>query len=184
MHRSAVALVVSAAQVLDRPETLKGWHWPEDRLTYANAALPEALITAGTVLDDHRLIASGLRQLKWLLELSTPRGHLSVTPAQGRRPGPPGTSFDQQPIEVAAIAEACARAARLTGETYWKSVQTLATQWFMGNNDVGVVMFDPATGGGYDGLTARGPNLNQGAESTLCLLSTLQLAHHDAKVSQ
>jgi hypothetical protein len=72
----------------------------------------------------------------------------------------------------------------LTGETYWKSVQTLATQWFMGNNDVGVVMFDPATGGGYDGLTARGPNLNQGAESTLCLLSTLQLAHHDAKVSQ
>ena len=30
-------------------------------------------------------------------------------------------------------------------------------------------MCDPATGGGYDGLTATGRNLNQGAESTLAL---------------
>jgi hypothetical protein len=36
------------------------------------------------------------------------------------------------------------------------------------------VMYDPATGGGYDGLTAVGRNANQGAESTLALLSTLQ----------
>ena len=28
-------------------------------------------------------------------------------------------------------------------------------------------MWDPATGGGYDGLNADGVNLNQGAESTL-----------------
>jgi hypothetical protein len=35
-------------------------------------------------------------------------------------------------------------------------------------------MWDPATGGGYDGLTPTGPNLNQGAESTLALISTLQ----------
>ena len=32
-------------------------------------------------------------------------------------------------------------------------------------------MWDPATGGGYDGLHADGPNLNQGAESTLALIS-------------
>ena len=37
-------------------------------------------------------------------------------------------------------------------------------------------MWDPRTGGGYDGLTAHGPNLNQGAESTLALISTLQHA--------
>ena len=35
-------------------------------------------------------------------------------------------------------------------------------------------MWDPRTGGGYDGLRADGPNLNQGAESTLSLISTLQ----------
>ena len=37
-------------------------------------------------------------------------------------------------------------------------------------------MWDPETGGGYDGLHADGANLNQGAESTLALISTLQHA--------
>ena len=36
------------------------------------------------------------------------------------------------------------------------------------------LMWDPDTGGGYDGLCADGPNRNQGAESTLSLISTLQ----------
>jgi hypothetical protein len=35
-------------------------------------------------------------------------------------------------------------------------------------------MWDPDSGGGYDGLHADGANLNQGAESTLALISTLQ----------
>jgi len=46
--------------------------------------------------------------------------------------------------------------------------------WFLGDNDAGTPMWDPATGGGYDGLTRQGPNLNQGAESTLALIATLQ----------
>jgi hypothetical protein len=36
------------------------------------------------------------------------------------------------------------------------------------------MMFDVLTGGGYDGLTEHGLNLNQGAESTLAMISTLQ----------
>jgi hypothetical protein len=52
----------------------------------------------------------------------------------------------------------------------------LAVEWFAGGNDAAAVMWDPATGGGYDGLHARGPNLNQGAESTLALVATLQHA--------
>jgi hypothetical protein len=46
--------------------------------------------------------------------------------------------------------------------------------WFLGDNDGRAVMWDRATGGGYDGLTPDGPNLNQGAESTLALIATLQ----------
>jgi hypothetical protein len=37
-------------------------------------------------------------------------------------------------------------------------------------------MVNPDNGGGFDGLTARGPNRNQGAESTLAALTTL---HHE-----
>ena len=48
--------------------------------------------------------------------------------------------------------------------------------WFTGANDHGVAMIDPDTGGGFDGLTDTAVNTNQGAESTLALLSTLQHA--------
>jgi hypothetical protein len=43
-------------------------------------------------------------------------------------------------------------------------------------SDRGTLMWDPATGGAYDGLTQHGANINQGAESTLALISTLQQA--------
>ena len=74
------------------------------------------------------------------------------------------------------MADACARAAAVTGDTGWRPGLELAGGWFLGDNDAGAAMSDPRTGGGYDGLQATGPNLNQGAESTLALISTLQHA--------
>ena len=59
----------------------------------------------------------------------------------------------------------------------------LARPWFDGDNDTGARMWDPATGGGYDGLEATGVNLNQGAESTIALISTRQQARVVDKVS-
>jgi hypothetical protein len=51
---------------------------------------------------------------------------------------------------------------------------SLAWRWFLGENDSATPMFDPVSGGGYDGLEPDGRNVNQGAESTLALLSTMQ----------
>ena len=51
-----------------------------------------------------------------------------------------------------------------------------AAAWFEGANDAGLKMWDPNTGGGFDGLHAHSVNQNQGAESTLAVLSTLQHA--------
>ncbi len=42
------------------------------------------------------------------------------------------------------------------------------------DNDAKVSMVDEETGGGSDGLHRQGRKENQGAESTLALLSTLQ----------
>ena len=55
---------------------------------------------------------------------------------------------------------------------------------FMGDNDAGQLMWDPETGGGFDGLHADGVNLNQGAESTLAVISTLQHARRLSTVPQ
>ena len=78
---------------------------------------------------------------------------------------------------MAALADACARAyadhrATRAGPTGIE----LAAAWFLGDNDSGTPLHDPATGGGFDGLERVGRNENQGAESTLALLSTLQQA--------
>jgi hypothetical protein len=158
-----------------------GWRWPEPRLAYGNAVLPEAMIAIGHALRRDRLRDDGLALLGWLLDEEIRDGHLSVTPAGGRGPGDPRPGFDQQPIEVAALADACARAARVTGDDRWQRGVDRAVAWFLGDNDAGAVMWDPATGGGYDGLEADSPNLNQGAESTLAVLSTLQQSRDMAR---
>ncbi|MDP1713013.1 MAG: hypothetical protein Q8K86_11235 [Candidatus Nanopelagicaceae bacterium] len=153
----------------------KTWIWPEKRLSYSNGSVAEAVILIGWVLDDAPTLIHGISMLEFLLEIETSSGHFSVTPVDGREDDG-GMSFDQQPIEIAAIADACARAFQVTGEARWAEKVQLAWSWFLGNNDKSVPMFDFGTGGGYDGLHDRGPNLNQGAESTISMLSTAQQA--------
>jgi hypothetical protein len=181
-HAGASALLSDAAALIGRPTADPSWPWPEPRLTYANALLPDALLAAGSALGRPALIADGLHLLEWLLDRETVGGHLSLTPAGGSGPGDVH-GFDQQPIEVATLAEACARAAAVTGDARWTAAVRLAAAWFDGDNDTGARMWDPATGGGYDGLHANGVNLNQGAESTIALISTRQQARVVDRVS-
>lgn len=171
----ARALLADAAERIGRPATGDEWPWPEPRLTYGNALLPHALLEAGAALDRPALVQDGLRLLGWLLDRETADGHLSVTPAGGSGPGD-AQGFDQQPIEVATLAAACLCAAQLTGDAHWMSGVQMAAAWFDGDNDTGTPMWDPRTGGAYDGLEAAGVNLNQGAESAIALIATRQQA--------
>lgn len=175
-HRRSRELLADAVAVIGSPSTSTDWPWPEPRLSYANAALPEALIAAGDVLGRPDLVDDGLLLLRWLLDHESLDGHLSPTAVGGAGPGDSAGRFDQQPIEIAALADACHRAHVVTGDDHWKHGLDLAIAWFAGDNDLGAVMRHPDTHGGYDGLTATGPNLNQGAESTLALIATLQHA--------
>lgn len=177
-HREARSLLASAADGMAPPTDDAAWPWPEDRLTYANAVLPEAMIAAGATLGRADLLEHGLSLLGWLLDHETLDDHLSVTPAGGSGLGDVRPAFDQQPIEVAALADACTRAAMVDDDERWSHGVVMAVEWFLGDNDGGHVMWDPETGGGFDGLEADGVNRNQGAESTLALLSTLQHARY------
>jgi len=183
-HRAARALLTDYAAGIAGPNGDAGWPWPEPRLTYANAVLPEAMIAAGVALEDASLRDRGLDLLAWLVGEETSDGHFSPTPAAGRGPGDARPAFDQQPIEIAAIADACARARGVDASSLWPDSVLAAANWFAGDNDAGLPMWDPQTGGGFDGLHADGVNRNQGAESTLAVLSTLQLARRISTVQQ
>ncbi len=171
---AARALLTDAIAVIPLAPT-EEWTWPESHLRYANATLCEALIIGGDTLRRPDLTDRGLELLAFLLATETgPSGHLSVTGSSGRAPGELGPLWDQQPIEVAAIADACSRAYDVTGETGWLEGIRLASDWFIGANDSGASMLDLETGAGYDGLQPGGRNSNRGAESTLAALTTRQ----------
>jgi hypothetical protein len=173
-HSVARGLLTAAVGVIGEPPEDPAWPWPAPRLSYANAAIAEAVIVAGWKLGDDRVLRNGLRMLDWLLASETRTGHLSVVPAGGWSQGEPRPAFDQLPIEVAALADACARAAAVTGDTGWLSGVGLCVAWFLGENDAKIPMLNPHTGGGHDSLGAAGRNRNQGAQSTLAMISVLQ----------
>jgi hypothetical protein len=162
----------SHLRILDETQ----WPWPETRLAYDNARIPEAQIAAGAALGIDHMIEGGLTLLEWLTDQESRDGHFSFVPVGGWALGEERPGFDQQPVEAAAFADACGRAWAVTKDSKWRGRIFTAARWFMGDNDRRIPMYDPDTGGGYDGLTERGPNLNQGAESTISALSTLQQA--------
>jgi hypothetical protein len=177
--RLARDLVMAGAAAIPASSD-QDWPWPESRLAYGNATIAEALIAAGQALEDVVLEERGLTLLRFLLSVETGPGHLSVTGVAGRGPGENAAQFDQQPIEVAAIADAAARAYCVSADPSWLDGIRLAWAWFTGENDAGTVMFDVDRGAGFDGLEPDGRNENQGAESTLAGLSTLQQARRHA----
>ena len=85
---------------------------------------------------------------------------------------------------MAALADACARAAAADPRAFWPEGIRSCAAWFQGANDSGLLMWDAETGGGFDGLLADSVNLNQGAESTLAVISTLQHAQRSSLVAQ
>ena len=85
--------------------------------------------------------------------------------------------FDQQPIDACALVEASLAAWQATRDVVWKERARHFLGWFLGSNDTQSMLYDSSTGGCRDGLSPNGPNLNEGAESTLSWLASL-LAFH------
>jgi glycosyltransferase involved in cell wall biosynthesis len=153
----------------------KDWPWCEDVLTYDNAKLPHALILTGKDVGDTAMLEQGLHSLQWLAELQIlESGRVSLIGNRGwlARDGK-RARFDQQPVEAMAMAEACAEAYRVTMDEAWFDRTRTFLDWLTGNNDTASSLYDYQTGGCRDGLHADGPNLNQGAESTLAWLIAL-----------
>jgi len=152
------------------------WNWFEDVLAYGNARLPQALLLAGSACSDDRMVSAGLEALDWLVtsQRCETNGHFVPIGSQGfYRKGGEKARFDQQPIEAAGAVSACLEAFRVTGDSRWRGEAWSAFNWFLGDNDLQLPLYDSATGGCRDGLHPDRANQNQGAESTLSFLMAL-----------
>lgn len=151
------------------------WKWCENTATYSNAILPHALILAGKWIPDKEMYNTGIESLKWLLKVQTaPEGHLSIIGNDGwlARNGN-RSMFDQQPLEVKGLINACLDVYVSTGDKIWFEESERCISWFLGQNDLQLPLCDYKTGGCGDGLEKQGINGNQGAESTLAWLISL-----------
>ena len=175
-HAAARRLIDDAAAQLPGARGDEEWPWPEERLSYANALLPDALLAIARATRRARDARDALGLLAWLVAEETSAQHFSFTPVAGRARGERSPGFDQQPIEAWAMAAACTRAFDFSGDPQWLRARERAAAWFLGDNDVGVCVYDPLTGGGYDGLERDGVNSNQGAESTMAFVATMHYA--------
>jgi hypothetical protein len=163
--------------------TRDGWDWLADDATYDNARIAHALIVSGGAMLQGDVLETGLRALRWLVKIQTSRegyfqpiGSDGFHHRDGRR-----AFFDQQPIEVQATVSACLEAFRATSDSRWLEHAHVVFEWFLGRNDLGLMVYDAKTGGCRDALHADRVNENQGAESTLAFhlaLAELQLAQN------
>ena len=163
----------SADRNLHAQTSRRTGHWFEDVLAYSNARLPQAVLIAGRRNSDHEMISVGLEALNWLSEMQRCAGkdHFVPIGSQGfYRKGGERARFDQQPVEAGGAVSACLEAYRATGDDRWRKQAWSAFNWFLGDNDLQIALYDPTTGGCRDGLHPERVNENQGAESTLAFL--------------
>ena len=152
------------------------WKWFENGLAYSNARLPQALIRAGTRNANDAMVSAGLEALDWLAaaQRCEVKGHFVPIGSHGFYSRKTEKArFDQQSVEACGAVSAFLEAYRATGKARWRKEAWTAFNWFLGNNDLQIALYDPTTGGCRDGLHPDRANENQGAESTLSFLMAL-----------
>ena len=168
---------VLAARLLHRyrESSHDDWPWFEDRLTYCNARMSQALLVSGSRMGDDEMAGVGSHSLEWLVRIQTqadgtfaPIGSDAPYVRGGAKP-----AFDQQPVEVCATISACLDARRVVGHERWFDLARRQFGWFLGHNSLETSIYDVTTGGCRDGLHPGRLNENQGAESTLSFLTAL-----------
>lgn len=152
------------------------WKWFEEYLTYDNARMPQALLMGGTYFKNSNYLYAGFEALNWMFDAIYDKEKNYISPVGNDGwffKGKEKAKFDQQPIEIPSIIDACYQAYLVTEDMEWINKMGVAFTWFLGNNDRQEPLHDFTTGGCFDGLTSAIINQNEGAESTISWLTSL-----------
>ncbi len=152
-------------------EAVKNWEWFESYLTYANSVLPEAMLYAWQMTGDSRYKAIAKKSFGFLLSSIFNERGIEVVSSKSRlnRGGEAG-KFGEQPIDVAYTIMTLSKFYEEINDKDYLNKMGKAFNWFLGENRLHQIVYNPCTGGCYDGLEETHVNLNQGAESTVSYL--------------
>ncbi|HEX2899707.1 MAG TPA: glycosyltransferase, partial [Bacteroidia bacterium] len=178
-HLAQIRELANRLVQMYRHEASPEWLWFESYLTYANGCLPEALLCAGLATGDPIYMEIAKSSFDFLLGKTLSGNRIRVISNQNwLQRGDANDVSDkdnhrnggEQPIDVAYTIFALAKFAEAFPDENYLSKMEIAFDWFLGNNHLHQIIYNPCTGGCYDGLEADHVNLNQGAESTLSYL--------------
>jgi glycosyltransferase involved in cell wall biosynthesis len=163
-----------------RHESEHNWEWFESYLTYANSILPEALLCAWLETGETIYKETAKASFDFLLSLTfNETGIKVISNKSWMHKGQEAEHHGEQPIDVAYTILALSRFYNVFNDTSYLDKMTIAFNWFLGNNHLHRIIYNPCTGGCYDGLEENHVNLNQGAESTLSyLMARLTVEKH------
>ena len=169
MHAAAENLV----ELYEKTQR-KDWQWFENILCYDNAVLPHALFEAYLTTGNQTYLETATKTSDFLLEMTFTGEHFSFIGCNGwfRCKGSKA-QFDQQPLEAVGTVMMCRGAYQATDNPNYLKLQKKAFDWFLGENDLSLSLYDFRTKGCSDALQKNGVNLNQGAESMLSFLIAL-----------
>ncbi len=157
-----------------RHECDKSWRWFESYLTYGNSILPEALLCAWLVTEDVVYKETAKSSFDFLLSKIFKEDRIHVVSNKGwlykENESLQITVGGEQPIDVAYTILALSKFNDVFKEEAYLHKMEIAFSWFLGNNHLHQIIYNPCTGGCYDGLEVTYINLNQGAESTISYL--------------
>lgn len=154
-----------------RRESTESWRWFESCCTYANPRLPQALFRAYQTTGKEEYLTIAKNALDFLAQMDIIEGMFHpVGNRKWHQRGQKRELYDQQPIEASCMVEAAITALVVTEQNKYLEMAHSSFDWFMGRNSRGVVVYNPTTGGCYDGITSEGLNRNQGAEAGLSFL--------------
>jgi len=152
-------------------ESVKNWEWFEDWLTYANSAMPEALLYAWLLTDEKKYHDIAISSFKFLLSQTFNENGIEViSNKKWLHKGEKAGHFGEQPIDVAYTIMTLSKFYDVFEDADYRIKMETAFNWFLGENRLHQIIYNPCTGGCYDGLEEFNVNLNQGAESTVSYL--------------
>jgi hypothetical protein len=154
-----------------RHESGEKWEWFESYLTYANSVLPEALLYAWLVTRNTTYKDIAISSLDFLLEKTfNENGIQVISNKHWLKKGQKTGQFGEQPIDVAYTIMTLSKFYDEFDHEDYSLKMRAAFNWFLGSNRLHQIVYNPCTGGCYDGLEENNVNLNQGAESTVSYL--------------
>ncbi|MCX6731995.1 MAG: hypothetical protein NTV98_00465 [Candidatus Roizmanbacteria bacterium] len=147
------------------------WVWFENKLTYNNGILPESLFIASELIKESEYGEVGEKTLRFLIGITyIDDKYVPIGNSQWYEKNKIRSMFDQQPEDPASIILVLYQAYKHTGNTEYKKLALQCFGWFLGDNTLGLPLYDNITFGCHDGLNKNGVNRDQGAESLISYL--------------